>query len=69
VLRLFSDAGDPVAERPLPSTELAGASEVFATSSIRGVQPVGSVLEVGEWPLGPRTTWLLHQVGATPERG
>jgi para-aminobenzoate synthetase/4-amino-4-deoxychorismate lyase len=50
--RLRSEAV-PVDERPVAVAELATATEVFTTSSIRGVQPVAACHEVAGWPVGP----------------
>jgi para-aminobenzoate synthetase/4-amino-4-deoxychorismate lyase len=47
-----------VVERAFTLEELRAASEVFTTSSIRGVQPVASCVGVATWPLGPTTSWL-----------
>jgi para-aminobenzoate synthetase/4-amino-4-deoxychorismate lyase len=47
-----------VTERDLDVGELSGATEVFTTSSVRGIQPVAAVRGVGAWPLGPVTKSL-----------
>lgn len=55
-----------VAERPLALAELADASEVFTTSSIRGVQPVARCREGGEtcrWEPGSTALRLRRQLG------
>ena len=50
------------AERPVALAELARATEVCATSAIRGVQPVIACSEVATWPIGPTTTWLRQRL-------
>jgi para-aminobenzoate synthetase/4-amino-4-deoxychorismate lyase len=59
--RLRSDRV-PVAERPVPATELASAIEIFTTSSIRGVQPVTGCEGVGTWGVGALTRWLRERL-------
>jgi para-aminobenzoate synthetase/4-amino-4-deoxychorismate lyase len=51
-----------VLERPLRLAELPDATELFVTSSVRGVQPVIACLGVGAWPIGQVATAL-----ATPQ--
>jgi para-aminobenzoate synthetase / 4-amino-4-deoxychorismate lyase len=58
VLDLLRRRDIPVAERPVALAELAHAREVFTTSSIRGVQPVVAVGEIGAWPSGRTTAWI-----------
>jgi para-aminobenzoate synthetase/4-amino-4-deoxychorismate lyase len=53
VLRLAAREGMPVAEGRLELTELARASEVFATNSVHGIVPVRSVDPAGTWQPGP----------------
>jgi para-aminobenzoate synthetase/4-amino-4-deoxychorismate lyase len=62
VLDLLRGSGVPVAERPVALAELARAREVFTTSSIRGVQPVVGVAEVGSWPVGRTTDWIRERL-------
>lgn len=76
VLPLLDDEGTPVAERPLALDELGAATEVFASSSVRGVQPVVSCAGTGTWPVGPVALWLrdrlrdpLGDVPGDPEAG
>jgi para-aminobenzoate synthetase/4-amino-4-deoxychorismate lyase len=59
--RLRSDR-IPVVERSVSVTELAGAVEVFTTSSIRGVQPVVGCEGVGSWGIGSLTMWLRDRL-------
>jgi para-aminobenzoate synthetase / 4-amino-4-deoxychorismate lyase len=63
VLEALAEAGRPAAERPVDLTELAAADEVFATSSIRGVQPVVACPGIGTWPVGPTTSGLRRLLG------
>ncbi|HEY3529912.1 MAG TPA: aminotransferase class IV [Nocardioides sp.] len=58
VLDLLRSEDRAPGERPLSTAELASATEVFTTSSIRGVQPVVACPRVGAWPVGPWTTRL-----------
>lgn len=58
--------GRGVRERDLSVGELTEASEVFTTSSVRGVQPVASCHDVGSWTAGVTVSWLrarLHDAG------
>jgi para-aminobenzoate synthetase/4-amino-4-deoxychorismate lyase len=63
VLELLRERHEATVERPITLGELATASEVFTSSSIRGVQPVAECAEVGRWPVGPRTRWLRDRLG------
>jgi branched-chain amino acid aminotransferase/4-amino-4-deoxychorismate lyase len=59
-LEALAAAGRPVAERTLPSLDLARADEAFVTSSLEGVRPLR---EVDGHPLtapGPVATWLAR---------
>jgi para-aminobenzoate synthetase/4-amino-4-deoxychorismate lyase len=62
VLDRLRTEGTAMAERPVGLLELGSASEVFATSSIRGVQPVSACRDVGAWPTGPVTLRLREIV-------
>lgn len=62
VLALLAADGKAVAERPLPLAELATASEVFATSSVRGVLPVVACRDVESWPVGRLTLRLWDRL-------
>lgn len=53
VLEALGEEGTPVVERPLPLAKLGAATEVFASSSVRGVQPVVTCAGVATWPVGP----------------
>jgi 4-amino-4-deoxychorismate lyase len=46
-------------ERPLATSELPKASEVFITNAVRGIVPV-TVLENHRWPVGPLTRQLAR---------
>ena len=52
------------AEQPVTLTDLAAATEVLSTSSIRGVQPVIACSGLASWPVGPTTRWLRARLGA-----
>ncbi|HET7071713.1 MAG TPA: aminotransferase class IV [Nocardioides sp.] len=58
VLARLRENHEPVEERDVNLAELTQATELFTTSSIRGVQPVARCADVGSWPIGPTTTWL-----------
>ena len=64
VLALLRTHDVESAEQPVTLTDLAGAAEVFTTSSIRGVQPVIACSELASWPVGPTTRWLRERLGA-----
>jgi para-aminobenzoate synthetase/4-amino-4-deoxychorismate lyase len=66
VLARLRAEGARVSERGFAVAELAWASEVFTTSSIRGVQPVTACLDVASWEMGPTTSWL-RQAGTGPK--
>ena len=71
VLSLLHDHRIPAVERPVSIAELASAVEVFTTSSIRGVQPVGGCEGVGTWLVGSLTSWVsdhLDRAEKTPSR-
>ncbi len=51
LLEWSSGAGITIEERPVLSVELAGAQEIFITSSTRDVHPVSAVLDDGGAPL------------------
>jgi para-aminobenzoate synthetase/4-amino-4-deoxychorismate lyase len=58
VLALLHEHRIPVAEQPVPLTDLSSAVEVFVAGSIRGVQPVVGCEGVGTWGVGSLTTWV-----------
>jgi para-aminobenzoate synthetase / 4-amino-4-deoxychorismate lyase len=58
VLALTAAAGIETREEPVPLARLARADEVFLTSSVRGIQPVGRCEGVGTWPSGPLAAQL-----------
>lgn len=64
VLRVLGEETTPVVERALPLAELGAATEVFASSSVRGVQPVVACADVGTWPAGPLALRLRTRLGA-----
>jgi branched-chain amino acid aminotransferase len=45
VIEWCADAGIPIEQRALPMAELAGAEEIFITSSTRDVHPVDAVID------------------------
>jgi len=60
VCELAAEVGHPAHERTVSPDALRGASEVFLTSSVRGIMPVTRVdgATVGEGSVGPITTAL-----------
>jgi para-aminobenzoate synthetase/4-amino-4-deoxychorismate lyase len=66
VLDLLRARRVPVVERTVRLAELASAVEVFATNSIRGVQPVVGCTGVGSWGVGPLTTWVSDRLDEPP---
>lgn len=58
LLQLAAAAGLPAREAELVPDELRGADEVFITSSIRGVLPIGRV-DDRDVPVGPVTRQLI----------
>lgn len=63
VLDVLAAAGRQVEERAPTVPELVRSTEVFATSSIRGVQPIVAVTGLGTWPVGPAAAWLRERMG------
>jgi branched-subunit amino acid aminotransferase/4-amino-4-deoxychorismate lyase len=55
VLRILADLDIGSRSRPVALVELAGAAEVFVTSSIGGVRPVATCDVAGPWAAGPVT--------------
>jgi para-aminobenzoate synthetase/4-amino-4-deoxychorismate lyase len=68
VLEALRGAGRPVRERPVRLAELAGATEVFVTNSVRGVCPVTSVDGAGRWGAGPLARRLQEVLGRPQEQ-
>jgi branched-chain amino acid aminotransferase len=64
VLELLAERGTPVVERPIAATELAGADEVFLTSSLRGVAPIASIDGRSLGPPGPITRATMDAYAA-----
>lgn len=58
VLDQLRAGSTPVSERPVDVAALPTATELFTTSSIRGVQPVVACVGVAIWPVGPVTRAL-----------
>jgi para-aminobenzoate synthetase/4-amino-4-deoxychorismate lyase len=62
VVEILREAGVPVFQRRLTLTDVASASEVFATNALRGVVPVTACDGVGRWPVGRTTSWLRGEL-------
>jgi para-aminobenzoate synthetase/4-amino-4-deoxychorismate lyase len=62
VLHLLGEEGTPTTEQPLTEVELGTATEVFGSSSVRGVQPVVACAGVGTWAVGPVTLRLRDRL-------
>jgi para-aminobenzoate synthetase/4-amino-4-deoxychorismate lyase len=55
IVEAASAAGIPVREQPVSATDIAEADEVFASGSLRGVEPVRSYEGVRRWEQGAVT--------------
>jgi para-aminobenzoate synthetase/4-amino-4-deoxychorismate lyase len=62
VVEILRAADVPVFQRRLTATDLAAASEVFATNALRGVVPVTACRGIGDWPVGRTTAWLRTEL-------
>lgn len=69
-------AGIDLREAEIPLQDLLRADEVFLTGSVRGVEPVGSIVGAGTWEPGPvtaviaeglRRLWLAGAGTASPD--
>ena len=72
IIEQLTAAGIPVLQRRLTSADLARASEVFVSNTLRGVVPVTSVDGMGSWAPGPLAAALVEgRLTAPPatERG
>ena len=58
VIEILLEAGIPVFQRRIGAGDLAAATEVFATNSLRGVVPVIGCEGVGDWKAGRTTAWI-----------
>ena len=58
VIEILLEAGIPVFQRRVTVDDLAAATEVFVTNSLRGVVPVIACEGVGDWPAGKTTAWI-----------
>lgn len=58
VIEILLEAGIPVFQRRVTVGDLATATEVFVTNSLRGVVPVIACEGVGGWKAGKTTAWL-----------
>ncbi len=63
VVETARDLGLPVFQHRLTTADLAVASEVFVTNSVRGIVSVAACDGVGEWAPGPLTARLAADVG------
>ncbi|HJR88856.1 MAG TPA: chorismate-binding protein, partial [Aeromicrobium sp.] len=59
IIEQLTAAGIPVLQRRLTSEDLARASEVFVSNTLRGVVPITSVDGMGAWTPGPLAASLL----------
>ncbi|CAN5192296.1 hypothetical protein BH09ACT10_BH09ACT10_07440 [soil metagenome] len=62
VIDLLKQVGIPLLERRITADDLADATEVFVTNSLRGVTPVTACEGVGAWRLGLTTAWLAARL-------
>jgi para-aminobenzoate synthetase/4-amino-4-deoxychorismate lyase len=53
IIEQLDSAGIPVLQHRLTTDDLARASEIFVSNTLRGVVPVTEVDGVGTWPAGP----------------
>ena len=58
VIDRLLEAGIPVIQRRLTTDDVARATEVFVTNSLRGVVPITSIEGIGAWSAGPLATSL-----------
>jgi para-aminobenzoate synthetase/4-amino-4-deoxychorismate lyase len=59
VLALAAEEGLDVSIEPI---DPAGADELFVTSSVRGLRPVGHCEGIGQWPPGPVASALAERL-------
>jgi len=57
--------GVDVVIRDLGLSDIKGCEELFVTSAVRGVRPVGEVIEVGNWSVREMTTMIRDKVQET----
>jgi para-aminobenzoate synthetase/4-amino-4-deoxychorismate lyase len=62
VIEILREAAVPVFQRRLTVDDLAVATEVFVSNSLRGVVPVVACDGVGDWPVGRTTAWLRDEL-------
>ncbi len=62
IIEILREVGVPVFQRRLTLDDLSRATEVFVANSLRGVIPVSSVTNVGEWGVGRTTEWLRDEL-------
>ncbi len=71
IIAQLLEAGLPVIQRRLTTDDVAMATEVFVTNSLRGVVPITSVDGVGSWSPGPVAASLRDgtlSAGGAPSR-
>lgn len=61
-IEILLAAGIPVFQRRVTTEDLATATEVFVTNSLRGVVPVVACEGIGSWRPGKTTAWLARQL-------
>ena len=62
VIEILLAAGIPVFQRRVTVDDLATATEVFVSNSLRGVIPVVACEGVGGWKAGKTTAWLRESL-------
>jgi len=68
IIEQLTAASIPVLQRRLASDDLARASEVFVSNTLRGVVPVTSIDGMGAWPAGPVSAALIEGRLSVPPR-
>jgi para-aminobenzoate synthetase/4-amino-4-deoxychorismate lyase len=60
IIEQLTAAGIPVVQRRLTSEDIARASEVFVSNTLRGVVPITSIEGMGSWAPGPVAAALVE---------
>ncbi len=60
IIEQLTAAGVPVLQRRLTTEDLARASEVFVSNTLRGVVPITSIEGMGAWVPGPLSAALIE---------
>ncbi|HUQ00821.1 MAG TPA: aminotransferase class IV, partial [Aeromicrobium sp.] len=68
IIEQLTAAGIPVLQRRLTADDVARASEVFASNTLRGVVPVTAVDGMGAWAPGPLAAALVEGRLSAPPR-